>query len=312
MTAAPLAAVVGPTAAAKTELSLALADRFPIEILVADSRQVYRGMDVGTAKVGEDAQKRVPHHLLDLVEPSEPFTVARWVELARALLPQIGARGRLPLVVGGTGLYVTALVDGFDFATQPWSPEVRHRLAEELEAEGLAGLAQRLERLDPTSTARTDLRNPRRLLRALERAVLTRGAAAATVEAEPYPGPLALICLTRPLPILDRRIGERAAAMFEAGLLDETRALLERGLDPALPALTGHGYAEAARHLAGEWSLEQAIATTARRVRRYARRQLSWFRRDRRIVWLDAGERPADDPALVKQGSDLLNRLLVG
>jgi len=312
MTAAPLAAVVGPTAAGKTELSLALADRFPIEILVADSRQVYRGMDVGTAKVGVDARRRVPHHLLDVVEPSEPFTVARWVELARALLPQISARGRLPLVVGGTGLYVTALVDGFDFASQPWSPEVRHRLAEELEAEGLAGLAQRLERLDPTSAARTDLRNPRRLLRALERAVLNRGAAAPMVGAEPYPRPVALICLIRPLPILDRRIGERASAIFRAGLLDETRALLERGLDPALPALTGHGYAEAARHLAGEWSLEQAIETTARRIRRYARRQLSWFRRDRRLVWIDAGERPADDPRLLQQGSDLLNRLRVG
>lgn len=304
--------MVGPTAAGKTELSLALADRFPIEILVADSRQVYRGMDVGTAKVSEDSQQRVPHHLLDLVEPSEPFTVARWVELARALLPQIGARGRLPLVVGGTGLYVTALVDGFDFASQPWSPEVRHRLAEDLEAEGLAGLAQRLEELDPTSAARTDLRNPRRLLRALERAVLTRGAAAPPIGAQPYPGPVALICLTRPLPVLDRRIGERASVMFDAGLLDETRALLERGLDPALPALSGHGYAEAARHLAGEWSLEQAIATTARRVRRYARRQLSWFRRDRRLVWMDAGDRPAGDPTLVQQGSDLLNRLLVG
>ena len=130
----PLAAVVGPTTAGKTELSLALADRFPIEILVADSRQVYRGMDVGTSQVGEVGRRRVPHHLLDLVEPSEPFTVARWVERARAILPQIGARGRLPLVVGGTGLYVTALVDGFDFASQPWSPEVRRRLAEELEA----------------------------------------------------------------------------------------------------------------------------------------------------------------------------------
>jgi tRNA dimethylallyltransferase len=312
MTAGPLAAVVGPTAAGKTELSLALADRFPIEILVADSRQVYRGMDVGTAKVGLDARRRVPHHLLDLVEPSEPFTVARWVELARALVPQIGARGRLPLVVGGTGLYVTALLDGFDFASQPWSPEVRHRLAEELEAEGMTELAQRLERVDPTSAARTDLRNPRRLLRALERAILMGSAAAATIGAEPFPGRVALICLARPLPVLDRRIGERASAMFQAGLLDETRALLERGLDPSVPALTGHGYAEAARHLAGEWSLEQAIASTARRVRRYARRQLSWFRRDRRLVWIDAGERPADDPSLLQQGSEILNRLLVG
>ena len=308
----PLAALVGPTAAGKTELSLALADRFPIEILVADSRQVYRGMDVGTAKVGEAVRARTPHHLLDLVEPSEPFTVADWVARARVLLPQIGARGRLPLVVGGTGLYTTALVDGFDFASQPWSPEVRRRLAAELETEGLQVLAERLARLDPASAARTDLRNPRRLLRALERAELAGIAAADTVGAEPYPGRVVLLGVTRPLLVLDRRIGKRATAMFQGGLLDETRALLERGLDPDLPALTGHGYAEAARHLAGEWSLELAIETTARRVRRYARRQLSWFRRDRRVMWVEAGERPADDPSLVRQGSELLNRLIVG
>jgi len=273
---------------------------------------VYRGMDIGTAKVAEAGRRRVPHHLLDLVEPSEPFTVAQWAELARALVPEIAARYRLPLVVGGTGLYVTALVDGFDFASQPWSPEVRRRLADELEAEGRETLAERLRRLDPASAARTDLRNPRRLLRALERAELAGIAATDTVGAEPYAGRLALLGLTRPLPILDRRIGERATAMFHGGLLDETRALLEGGLDPALPALTGHGYAEAARHLAGEWGLEQAVVTTARRIRRYARRQLSWFRRDRRIVWMDAGDRPADDPELVRQGTELLNRLLVG
>jgi tRNA dimethylallyltransferase len=312
MTAGPLAAVVGPTAAGKTDLSLALADRFPIEILVADSRQVYRGMDVGTAKVGEAGRRRVAHHLLDLVDPSEPFTVAQWAERARTLIPEIAARGRLPLVVGGTGLYVMALVDGFDFASQPWSPEVRRRLADELEAEGLRVLAERLGRLDPASAARTDLRNPRRVLRALERAELAGAAAADTVGADPYPGMTALLGLRRPLTILDRRIGERAAAMFRGGLLAETRSLLERSFDPALPALTGHGYAEAARHLAGEWDLEQAIEVTARRIRRYARRQLSWFRRDRRVKWVEAGERPADDPTLVQQGSELLNRLLVG
>ena len=304
--------MVGPTASGKTDFSLALADQVACEILVADSRQVYRGLDVGTAKVGAAERKRVPHHLLDLVEPGEPFTVAQWAERARALVPEIAARGRLPLVVGGTGLYVTALVDGFDFASQPWSPEVRERLAEELEAEGLAVLAERLARLDPASGARTDLRNPRRVLRALERAELIGAAAAQTVDSKPYPGRIGLIGLTRPLSVLDQRVGERAEAMFRDGILDETRALLERDLDPATPALTGHGYAEAARHLAGEWTLEEAITVTARRVRRYVRRQLSWFRRDRRIVWLDAGDRPADDPALVRQGSDLLRRLTLG
>ncbi len=273
---------------------------------------MYRGLDIGTAKVGAADRKRVPHHLLDLVEPGEPFTVAQWAERARTLVPEIASRGRLPLVVGGTGLYVTALVDGFDFASQPWSPEVRERLADELEAEGLAVLAERLTMLDPASAARTDLRNPRRVLRALERADLIGAAAANTVGAKPYPGRIGLIGLTRPLSVLDQRVGERAETMFREGILGETRVLLERNLDPATPALTGHGYAEAARHLAGEWSLEEAIAVTARRVRRYVRRQLSWFRRDRRIVWLDAGDKPADDPSLVRQGSDLLRSLTLG
>ncbi|HEY7738291.1 MAG TPA: tRNA (adenosine(37)-N6)-dimethylallyltransferase MiaA [Candidatus Limnocylindria bacterium] len=304
--------MVGPTAAGKTALSLALADGLPIEILVADSRQVYRGLDVGTAKVGPAERRRVPHHLLDLVEPDQRFTVADWADQARELVPAIVGRGAQPTVVGGTGLYVSALVDGFDFAAQPWSPEVRQRLADELETEGLAVLAERLGRLDPGGAARIDLHNPRRVLRALERAEIAGGGAAYTVRAEAWPGRLALLGLRRPVAVLDQRIGERATDMFANGLLEETRALLERGLDPALPALTGHGYAEAARHLAGEWSLEEAIATTARRVRRYARRQLSWFGRDRRIVWLDAGDEPADAAPLVRQGSDLLRRLTLG
>lgn len=283
-----------------------------MEILVADSRQAYRGMDIGTATVSSAARARVPHHLIDLVEADQRFTVADWVELARGLLPDVAARGRLAIVVGGTGLYVTALVDGFTFASQPWSPELRERLAAELEAGGLEELADRLTLLDPASAARTDLRNPRRVLRALERAELAGDAEARTVGLDPYPGRLALLGLVRPWTILDRRIGERAEQMFASGLLDETRALLDRGLDPSLLALTGHGYAEAARVLAGEWGLEQALESTARRVRRYARRQMSWFRRDRRIVWLDAGDRPADDPALVRQGSDLLRRLTLG
>jgi tRNA dimethylallyltransferase len=300
---------VGPTATGKTELSLALAETLPIEVLVADSRQVYRGMDVGTAKVSAADRHRVPHHLFDLVEPDSRFTVADWTARARALVPEIAARGALPTLVGGSGLYVSALVDGLDFAAQPWSPDVRQRLTEELETDGLGALAARLERLDPVGAARTDLRNPRRVLRALERAEIAGERASYTVRAEPWQGRLAVLGLTRPLAVLDRRVGERAAAMFQGGLLDETRSLLERGLDPTLPALTGHGYAEAARHLAGEWSLEESIAVTARRVRRYTRRQLGWFRRDRRIVWIDAGDRPADDPPLVRQGSDLLRRL---
>jgi tRNA dimethylallyltransferase len=302
-----LAAIVGPTASGKSDLAMALARQLPLEILVADSRQVYRGMDVGTATPSATDRAAVPHHLLDLVAPDEPFTVAGWVARARPLLAEIAARGAWPMVVGGTGLYVSALIDGFDFASQAWSPEVRERLSAELEAEGLATLAVRLHDLDPAAAARIDVRNPRRVLRALERA--EAGGVGKSLRATPYSGRLALLAVSRPREVLYRRIDERARRLFETGLLDEVRALLDAGYGADLAPMTGHGYREAAGYLAGEWSLDEAITRTARRTRQYAKRQLSWFGRDPRIVWLAAGDGPADDPALVARAVDLLRRL---
>jgi tRNA dimethylallyltransferase len=304
----PLAAIVGPTASGKSALALALADRLPIEILVADSRQVYRGMDVGTAKPSAADRARVPHHLLDLVAPDAMFTVADWVQRAREVVRDVAQRGRLPLVVGGTGLYVSALVDGFAFERQPWSPELRRRLAAELETDGLAALVTRLAKLDPPTADRIDRANPRRVLRALERAELTGGPAAPTAEA--YPGRLALLGLARPREVLARRIDARAAALFDEGLLDEARRLQAAGYGPALGPMTGHGYREAARLLAGDWSRDEAVAITARRTRQYAKRQLTWFRRDLRIAWIPAGELPADDPRIVARAAELLRALL--
>ncbi len=305
--APPLVAIVGPTATGKSALAMALARRLPMEILVADSRQVYRGMDIGTAKPSRADQAMVQHHLLDLVAPDEPFTVAQWVARARSAVDEAAGRGRWPVLVGGTGLYVSALVDGFDFASQPWSPEIRERLAAELETGGLAVLAASLAALDPDAAARTDLRNPRRVLRALER--VRAGGVGERPRTEPYAGRLALLGLTRPREVLYRRIDDRAAAIFGAGLLDEVRALGGAGYGPQLAPMTGHGYREAAGHLAGEWSLDEAIGRTARRTRQYAKRQLSWFRRDPRIVWLAAGEGPADDPRLVDGAVELVRRL---
>lgn len=307
--APPLAALVGPTASGKSELAMALARRVPIEILVADSRQVYRGMDIGTATPSAAQRALVPHHLVDLVAPDTPFTVSDWVNRARPVVPEVATRGAWPVVVGGTGLYVSALLDGLDFASQAWSPEIRERLTAELEAEGLAPLAARLQAIDPEIASRTDLRNPRRVLRALERA--EAGGAGEPLRATPYPGRLALLGLSRPRDVLYRRIDERAERFFREGLIDEVRALLNTGYGPELAPMTGHGYREAAGYLAGEWSLEEAVARTARRTRQYAKRQLSWFRRDPRIVWLTADERPADDPALVSRALDLLRRLTV-
>ena len=301
----PLIGIVGPTASGKTELALALAQRLPLEILVADSRQVYRGMDVGTAKPDADARRAVPHHLLDLVALDEPFTVAQWVERARLLIPVVAARGKLPMVVGGTGLYVSALVDGHDYASQPWSPEIRSRLADELATDGLEPLAERLRRADPTT--HVELRNPRRVLRALER---LEGGGAAPV-ADPYDGRVVMLAIERPRELLYRRIDRRTEWMFsDGGLLDEVRRLLDAGYAAELRPMTGHGYREAIAHLAGEWSLERAIEVTARHTRQYAKRQLSWFRRDRRIVWLAAGDRPANDPALVDDADRLIRAAL--
>jgi tRNA dimethylallyltransferase len=304
----PLIGILGATATGKTDLALALAARLPVEILVADSRQVYRGMDVGTAKPNAAARASVPHHLLDLADPDEAFTVAQWVKRARTLLPEVAARGRLLMLVGGTGLYVSALLDGHDYAAQPWSPEIRARLADELAADGLEPLAARLAAADPDAAAQIDRRNPRRVLRALERTEAGGGGVVPT--SDPYRGRIALVGISRPREVLYRRIDERAIRLFATGLLDEVRSLLDAGYGPELRPMSGHGYREAVRHLAGEWSLEQAIEVTARRTRQYAKRQLTWFRRDPRIMWLAAGDQPADDPELVERAERLLRAAL--
>ena len=303
--ATPLLGIVGPTASGKTELALALARRLPVEVLIADSRQVYRGMNVGTAKPDAAARRAVPHHLLDLVDPDVPFTVADWVERARQLVPQVAARGRLPMVVGGTGLYVSALLEGHDYGSQAWSPERRAALVAELEHEGLAPLAARLRAREPRAAGAIDLRNPRRVLRALER--LEAGEASLARRGRPWDGRAVLLALSRPRDELYRRIDERARRLFlEAGLLDEVRALHAAGFGADLPPMTGHGYEEASRVLAGEWSVDRAIEITARRTRQYAKRQLTWFGRDRRIVWLPAATRAGDDPGLVTTAEDVV------
>jgi tRNA dimethylallyltransferase len=303
----PVLGIVGPTASGKTDLALALADRIPVEIIVADSRQVYRGMDIGTAKVSTSARQRVPHHLVDVVDPDVPFTVADWVDRARALIPGIASRGRLPLLVGGTGLYVSALLDGHDYAGQPWSPELRQRLADELETDGLDPLVARLRAADPAAAATIDVRNSRRVLRALERA---EAGGAGAPQSSAYAGPIALVGLDRPRAVLYRRIDERARELFDGGLLEEVRQLRAAGYGPELRPMTGHGYAEAAAYLEGEWTVDEAVAVTARRTRQYAKRQLTWFRRDPRVTWIPLGDGPADVDEVVDRAARVLRAAL--
>ena len=293
--APPLLAIVGPTAAGKTELALAVAERLPVEILVADSRQVYRGMDIGTAKPDARARDRVAHHLIDLVRPDASFTLADWLAAAQAAVRAVGERGRLPLLVGGTGLYVTALIDGYALAGEPPDAALRVQLAAELDAEGPAHLAARLTSVDPAAAAATDLANPRRVIRALERA-LSGGPRPA---AGGYPGPLRLVGVRRPSADLDARIERRARTMFAEGLLDEVAGLLVAGYSPGLRPLGSHGYREAVAHLAGESTLEAAIGSTVLRTRQYAKRQRTWWRREPRIRWVDVDTGPADAPTVV-------------
>jgi len=305
---APIAAIVGPTGSGKTDLALALARRLPVEILVADSRQVYRGMEIGTAQPDRAARAAVTHHLLDLVAPNEPFSVADWVAAARAAVAEVVGRGRLPLLVGGSGLYVAALVDGYELELGAPDPVRRAELAATLARGGIAALAGRLMRADPDAARRIDLRNPRRVTRALERAeAIGRGS---PPEPSPWPGRVAMIGIGRPRDVLNQRIDARAVWLFGHGLLDEARALLEAGHDPRRRPFTSHGYGEAARYLAGEWSLERAVSVTAQRTRQHAKRQATWFRRDRRIVWIAAGEAPADAPAVVDEAERVLRALL--
>ncbi len=285
----PLLAIVGPTASGKSEAAIAVAEAIGAEIVSVDSMLVYRGMDVGTAKPSPAERARVPHHLVDVVEPSEPFTVARYRELAERAIRGIRERGRRVLLVGGSGLYFRAVVDRLAFP----GTDAHTRALLELEARALGPerLHARLAQLDPAAAARIEPANVRRTVRALEVAAVTgRPFSAFAADWERYePGRVRAAGVEIPREVLAARIEARVRRMLEGGLLEEVRALVERGLGGWLTASQAIGYAEFARHLAGELSLEEAVASTVRRTRELARRQMVWFRRDPRIRWFRAG-----------------------
>jgi tRNA dimethylallyltransferase len=294
VTRPPLLVIAGATATGKTGLSVRLAEELRArgigaEVISADSRQVYRGLDIGTAKVGPADRARVPHHGLDLVEPDQPFSVADFVTHASAALAAIAGRGGIALLVGGTGLYLRAVARGIATDALPSDPAVRARIEAELVLDGVATAAARLRDLAPRLADRTDLRNPRRVARALEIAEL-RGDAALP-EPRGYAGPAAWIGLGLDRVTHRRWIAERARAQFDAGLIEEARALRER-FDPALPAFSAIGYREAWAVLDGTLGREAAIAEDARRNAAFAKRQGTWFRAEPDVEWLD----PTGDP----------------
>ncbi|MGZ8630068.1 MAG: tRNA (adenosine(37)-N6)-dimethylallyltransferase MiaA [Actinomycetota bacterium] len=289
MSAARVLALVGATASGKTEAAVELAEALGSEICSVDSMLVYRGMDVGTAKPTAEQRARVPHHLLDLAEPSERFTVARFQSLARPTIEGIRARGAVPLMVGGSGLYFRAVVDDLVFPGE--DAAVRAQLEDEARAAGVATLYRRLERLDPVAAAKIEPGNVRRLVRALEVQAITGApfSSFATSWERHDPGRARVVGVRIDRDVLGRRIAERVSAMFAAGWLDEVRDLVERGFREWLTATQAIGYSELARHLDGRLSLEEAWEGTVRRTKNLARRQMAWFRRDPRVRWLDTG-----------------------
>jgi tRNA dimethylallyltransferase len=289
-----LVAVVGPTATGKSDLAVDLALALGGEVVNADAMQLYRGMDIGTAKLPLAQRRGVPHHQLDVLDVGDEATVAGYQRHARADLAAIAARGRRPLLAGGSGLYLRAVLDRLEIP--PTDPVVRARLEAELDAVGPGDLHRRLAEADPVAAGAILPGNARRVVRALEVIAITGRPFSATLPTQEYVAPAVQLGLRLERDELDRRIERRVDRMWAEGLVDEVRALLPAGLAQGRTAPRALGYAQVLDLLAGRCTAAEAREATVRATRRFARRQESWFRRDPRIVWLPAA---ADD--LVEQ-----------
>jgi tRNA dimethylallyltransferase len=290
----PLVAVVGPTAAGKSDLALRLALAFDGEIVAADSRQVYRYMDTGTAKPSATDRARVTHWLIDVIDPDALFSLAQYLDLAREALDGVWRRGRVPFLVGGTGQYVWALIEGWQVPRIPPDRELRRSLEERMQSEGIDALYSELAAVDAAAAARIDPRNVRRVVRALEVRYLTGDAISSRVaKLQPDFQPL-ILAIDRPRAELYRRIDERVDRMLESGLVDEVRSLLERGYGCDLPPMSGIGYRQVCAYVRGEMTLSEVAVKMKTETHRLARMQYTWFHRDDpRIRWLDT---PPGDP----------------
>jgi tRNA dimethylallyltransferase len=304
----PLLVLVGPTAVGKTAISVAVAKRLGAEIISGDSMQVYRGLDIGTAKIAPAEMEGVPHHMIDIKEPDEPFSVAEFQARVDDLVREIAGRGRLPMLVGGTGLYVRAVVMAYTFTEMEADPALRQRLAEEEARHGPGYLHRRLQAVDPAAAARLHPNDLRRIIRALEVWEQTGVRISETQRAwelEPRYDDLC-IGLTMDRELLYRRIDQRVDAMLAAGWVEEVRRLLAR-YRPDLQSMEAIGYRELILYLRGLLTWDEAVALIKRNTRRFAKRQFTWFRRDARIHWLDvtapeARERAVEEIVRLAEG----------
>ncbi|MCX7754200.1 MAG: tRNA (adenosine(37)-N6)-dimethylallyltransferase MiaA [Anaerolineales bacterium] len=292
----PLIVIVGPTAVGKTHLAIELALRLNGEVVSADSRLFYRGMDIGTAKPSLEERRGVPHHLIDVAEPDETWSLALFQQKARAAIQEIHERNRLPFLVGGTGQYVRAVTEGWTPPEVHPNPRLRSVLEHLAEHHSPYWLHDKLKMLDPSAAVSIDPRNLRRTVRALEVIFSTGRPFSAQRQSGQSPYHLLTLGLTRPRDELYRRIDERIDAMFAHGLLNEVEALLEKGYSPNLPAMSAIGYREAAAVLRGQMTLEEAKTQMKRLTRVFVRRQANWFKvNDPSIQWFHAGKVSIDE-----------------
>jgi len=295
-TSSPLIVIVGPTAVGKTALAIEVARVLKGEIISADSRLFYRGMDIGTAKPSLAERQGIPHHLIDVVNPDETFSLAVFQREVTRLCDEIRMRGKLPFLVGGTGQYVMAVIEGWQSPEVKPAPELRAVLQTWAEEIGGDALHARLARLDPPAAETIDPRNLRRTIRALE-VIFTTGRRFSEQRLKAAPEhEILLIGLTCPRPVLYARIDGRIEQMLSAGLVEEVKGLLARGYSGELPSMSAIGYQEIARFLQGQISLEEAILIMKRRTRQFVRRQAAWFKpADPRIHWFTLGDRTTAD-----------------
>ena len=291
-----LIVVAGPTASGKTALGIALAKTMNGEIVSADSMQIYRGMDIGTAKATPEEQAEVPHHMLDVADPGENYSVSKYVEEATAACEDIFSRGRQPIVVGGTGLYIDALLAGRRFAGNPENGELRERLSEEYDRSGGERMLERLRGVDPQRAQKLAPTDRRRIIRALEVYLLTGQSITehddvSRLQPPAYAALYTVLCFSERGALYDR-IEKRVDRMCEKGLFEETESLLERGVPEESTCMQAIGYRQAAMALRGEMTRGEAIDLIKQATRRYAKRQLTWFRRRGDALWLESDRMP--------------------
>lgn len=286
-------AIMGPTATGKSDLGMRLARELGGEIVNADALQVYRGLDIGTAKPTLEAQKQVRHHLIDILEPEESFSVGQFVDRAKSAIEEIQSRGKTAILVGGTGLYLRSLIEGMS-TVPPSDFEVRQKLVQRTAEEGLAPLYQELKQLDPETAERLPQGDRQRIQRALE-VVLATGKPLSQWIADRPPSedllPAFKIGLTLPRGILYDRISGRIKFMVKRGWVFEVEGLLSRGIEPTVPAFQAIGYRQLVKYVRGDWTLQAALGDIAQATRRYAKRQMTWFRKEKDLRWISALDR---------------------